>query len=442
MKKIAGVIILFCISTHIYSQTNIFPTSGGVGIGTVTPTGQLSLNNAVANTSNSHNPVNYNTSGFAIFNSYYVVNSDGSGSYPRYLDIVSMGSPDGSNGGGNIRFLTNPITASSFATERMRIASNGYVGIGTPSPAYQLDVNGTGNVSGNFNVANTLAYGRAVISTSETKSNSTWTAASTALFLSTQETDEPFGIKFGVLGNTTAANRFVSLQTGEHNVANSGNLLLQKEGGNVGIGTGAPINILHVAKASGTAYSSLAQLRVSSGGTNGNRAAVILSDDQLSDAKISYLPAAASADRLLSLSASSTESDFVIRGDGNIGIGTLSPSEKLSIEGNISVNGTIKSKKIKVTQSGWADYVFDNDYTLRSLASLEKYIGLNKHLPGVPSAKEVGESGIDLGDTQALLLKKIEELTLYIINLKKENVMHQKQMLQLAAKIKKLEDKK
>ncbi len=69
----------------------------------------------------------------------------------------------------------------------------------------------------------------------------------------------------------------------------------------------------------------------------------------------------------------------------------------------------------------WADYVFHDDYQLRSLEALDKYIQQYKHLPEVPTTKEVNENGLDVADTQALLLKKIEELTLYMIELKKEN---------------------
>ena len=93
---------------------------------------------------------------------------------------------------------------------------------------------------GNLNIANTLAYGRAIISTSETKNNSTLTGNSAALFLSTNETSQPFGVKFFVLGNTVNASRYVTLQTGEHNYANDGNLILQPNGGNVGVGITIP----------------------------------------------------------------------------------------------------------------------------------------------------------------------------------------------------------
>ncbi|MBI2273958.1 MAG: hypothetical protein HYU70_09195 [Bacteroidetes bacterium] len=125
---------------------------------------------------------------------------------------------------------------------------------------------------------------------------------------------------------------------------------------------------------------------------------------------------------------------MVIKKGGNVGIGTTSPSEKFSVNGNISANGDIIAKRIRITQTGWSDYVFDQDYKLRSLSSLEAFIKENKHLPEVPSANEVEEKGISVGDNQALLLKKIEEMTLYIIQLKKDEQ-------QLLKRIVKLENK-
>ena len=69
---------------------------------------------------------------------------------------------------------------------------------------------------------------------------------------------------------------------------------------------------------------------------------------------------------------------------------------------------------------GWSDFVFGNDYNLLTLSEVEDYIDKNGHLPDIPSEAEVEENGINIGEMQAKLLQKIEELTLYVIQLEKE----------------------
>lgn len=102
--------------------------------------------------------------------------------------------------------------------------------------------------------------------------------------------------------------------------------------------------------------------------------------------------------------------------NGDIGIGTTD-----TFGYKLAVNGTIGAKEIVVeTTSAWPDYVFASDYELRSLDEVENYIEENQHLPDVPSAAEVEESGISLGEMNATLLQKVEELTLYIIQQQKE----------------------
>lgn len=106
---------------------------------------------------------------------------------------------------------------------------------------------------------------------------------------------------------------------------------------------------------------------------------------------------------------SSAGKSMTIYRNGNIGVGTDAPSEKLS------VNGNIKTRKLYVTQTAWPDYVFDSSYELTPLAAVGQFIKQYKHLPEIPSAKEIKEKGISVGDNQSLLLKKIEELTLYLL---------------------------
>lgn len=100
---------------------------------------------------------------------------------------------------------------------------------------------------------------------------------------------------------------------------------------------------------------------------------------------------------------------LVITSAGNVGIGTTLATEKLA------VNGKIHAKEVKVDNDNWPDYVFDESYQTKSLKDLEAYIKKNKHLPEIPTAADVKSNGVDLGQMNAKLLKKIEELTLLLI---------------------------
>lgn len=104
---------------------------------------------------------------------------------------------------------------------------------------------------------------------------------------------------------------------------------------------------------------------------------------------------------------------FVAAATGNVGIGTDNPTYKLSVLGNIRCTEA-------VVETGWADYVFDKKYKLPLLSEVEKFIEQNKHLPNIPSAAEVEKNGLNLGDTQKRMMEKIEELTLYVIELNKK----------------------
>ena len=106
---------------------------------------------------------------------------------------------------------------------------------------------------------------------------------------------------------------------------------------------------------------------------------------------------------------------MVVGADGKVGIGT----EVFGTE-RLAVNGNIRAKEIKVEATGWPDYVFARDYRPLSPDALERYISVNKHLPGLPSAKEAEANGVELGKMNKKLLEKIEELTLYMISQQKE----------------------
>ncbi len=105
---------------------------------------------------------------------------------------------------------------------------------------------------------------------------------------------------------------------------------------------------------------------------------------------------------------------------GFIGIGTSTNPAPSDAQLKLAVKGAIYAQKLKITQTGWADYVFKNNYQLPSLNEVEAFINKHQHLPDVPTASEVEQNGIDIGNNQVLLLKKIEELTLYAIDQNKK----------------------
>ncbi len=104
---------------------------------------------------------------------------------------------------------------------------------------------------------------------------------------------------------------------------------------------------------------------------------------------------------------------------GQVAIGAVIPAAsayKLTVTGKI----ICEELKVKLVSSVWPDYVFDKKYKLKSLSEVEQFILKNKHLPNIPSAVEVEKNGIEVGDMQKKMMEKIEELTLYVIDLQKQ----------------------
>jgi hypothetical protein len=200
--------------------------------------------------------------------------------------------------------------------------------------------------------------------------------------------------------------------------------------GNVGIGTTAPITTLQVQNAN-TSYASTLVLKntanhiaaragITLENDNGNQTMFYKQASGNSDANDLILYSSAGDTRVYTSGAER----FRITNSGNIGIGTTDPKGyKLAVAGNMI------AESVKVQLKGsWADYVFEDDYKLKTLEETEAFVKKNKHLPEIPSAAEVKTNGIDVGEMNAKLLKKIEELTLHLIEKEKKDNDQQKQI--------------
>ena len=219
--------------------------------------------------------------------------------------------------------------------------------------------------------------------------------------------------------NTGGGNNGFLFRTG------SSNRFIINENGNIGIGTTSPTEIFHV---SGSGYirslvestDNHAYYEVQGAAGKGS----FVDYYRNGDGRLWHTGLRPDTDNL-EFRLDNQSSVLTLTQTENVGIGTTTPTEKLS------VNGKIRSKEVIVEATGWPDYVFADDYELLSLAEVEGFIHKHGHLPGVSPAEEVEEKGQFLGDTQQQLLKKIEEMTLYMIELKKENDALTKRIEQL-----------
>lgn len=190
------------------------------------------------------------------------------------------------------------------------------------------------------------------------------------------------------------------------------NIVLSQNSGNnaykVGIGTANPQGKLHIYKST---TGNLEGTVIIDGPANTERALVFNDDGQMAWWFGRDNDQSAGLGDGIGFWSQGAGTAFVIKDDGRVCIGCKTPQTGAKL----SVNGDLFAKKIKVTLANWADFVFEDNYKIPSLPSLEKYIREHKHLPEIPTAKEVKENGVDLGEMNVKLLQKIEELTLHLI---------------------------
>ena len=286
-----------------------------------------------------------------------------------------------------------PIYFKTNSSDRMFISANkAYVGVGTTSPYANLHIHST--VRLNRNYTNYILLTNSATGSSLT-SGFVIAQTNNKIFLSQNEKDNFY-------------------------IENNGKGMLIDTNGFIGFGTNYPKQKIHVVnnnilitrtstKADGSLNGSIMfGANASDSCQRGDWAIEYFTNDTLWNGLNFWQP--------WSVFHPGLNFALFLADNGNIGIGTNKPGEKLT------VNGGICAKEVRVSLSGnhcWPDFVFEPNYQLMPLSDLESFIKEKKHLPNIPSEKEIMSGGVEVGNTISALLKNIEELTLHIIELEK-----------------------
>ena len=291
-----------------------------------------------------------------------------------------MGHIDAGWGGGLLfnsgQYINFAVNNKNGVLNAMKINTDGNVGIGTTAPSAKLDVNG--EIKGTqFSTEGTIFHSEGITSNNNA--------------LEITSVDE------------IAIDSPMSVEVNAPNVSLSD--LVYINNGKVGIGTTAPANKLDV---NGDIRFSTKLVIATDKGTLWENAAGNV-ELQAGSASSGLELRTTTANPIL-FSTNGGSERMRILGNGNVGIGTTTTGAH-----KLAVDGSIGAREVKVENTAWSDFVFEKDYRLPTLKEVAQHIQEKGHLKDIPSAKEVAENGIFLGEMDAKLLQKIEELTLYTL---------------------------
>lgn len=373
--------------TNNSEKARITP-NGNVGIGTSNPQARLDVNGEVYSTLSSDEG-----GSISFFNPLK------SGSNANRWSIYNM---TGGYGNG-LQFWSYSQSTGNYGS-RMTLSDNGNVGIGTASPQAKLDVNGDIHLQGLGKI-----YG--------------W--------------NDPANYYIGKYSVTGSSGLDIHWYGGIKFGTAAGDAMQVLSNGNVGIGINTPtekldiLGNIRIGSTHSTEGINALSIRYGSGSLNNwgslrSSSATFMSfgvkaSDTVADG---WLSSDASLNSKLAMTISNGGFSFLSANQQSTAINSpviMTEIMKITTAGNAALQGKLEAKEIKVTLTPTADFVFEKDYGLPKLEEVEKFIKENKHLPEIASAKEMEKEGVNVGEFQIKLLQKIEELTLYSIDLNKKN---------------------
>ncbi len=377
MEKVYFILSLVFISINVMAQN--------VGIGTITPIANAKLE--VTSSTNNQIVIYGANTGQAGYGVFGATSNGGIGvlgeSYGGNASAYSVGGWFISDGSTNYALKAETLgngTAAYFSSPSGNavIVDQGNVGIAELAPTEKLHIN-----NGNIKIGKTI-----------------WGSVADNKFLKFGDGDYVTIGEVGGDDRMEIKGRDITLRSSPAGFLPAGNVLIPN--GNVGIGNNAPVAPLSFANVLGNRISLWTNSPTSQYGIgiqHGTFQFYTAGSDKMAFGYGS--------------STNFTETMSFYSGSGQLGIGTANVGSY-----KLAVNGNVRSKEV-VVETGWADFVFDEKYKLPLLSDVEKFIKANKHLPNIPSAEEIQTNGLKVGEVQTKMMQKIEELTLYVIELEK-----------------------